>query len=49
MPFHCYNSGGGRCARPNSGAGHRVSGPKTSTEFLPYMLPNAESNAELEV
>ena len=33
--------------RPNSGAGRRVSGPK-SAEFLLHMLKNAESNAELK-
>ena len=33
--------------RPNSAAGHRVSGPK-SAGFLLHMLKNAESNAELK-
>ena len=32
--------------RPNSVAGHRVSGPKK--EFLLHMLKNAERNAELK-
>ncbi|VFV18992.1 60s ribosomal protein l17-like [Lynx pardinus] len=33
--------------RPNSGAGHRVGGPK-GAEFLLHTLKNAESNAELK-
>ena len=33
--------------RPNSGAGHRISGTK-SAEFLLHVLKNAESNAELQ-
>ena len=32
----------------NSGAGHRVGGPKKSAEFLLHMLKNAESNAEFK-
>lgn len=34
--------------RPNGRAGHKVNGPKKSAEFLPYVLTNAESNAELK-
>ena len=34
--------------RPNSGAGHRVRGPKRSAEFLLHMLKNADSNDELQ-
>ncbi|VFV26145.1 60s ribosomal protein l17-like [Lynx pardinus] len=34
--------------RPNSGAGHRVCGPKRSAEYLLHMFKNAESNAELK-
>ena len=33
--------------RPNSGAGHRISGTK-SAEFLLHVLKNAESNAEFK-
>ena len=34
--------------RPNSGAGHRVRGPKRSAEYLLHMFKNGESNAELK-
>ena len=33
--------------RPNNGAGHRASGPK-SAEFLLHLLKNTENNAELK-
>ena len=34
--------------RPNSGAGHRVGGPKKSPESLLHMLKSAESNGEFK-
>ncbi|KAF3813678.1 hypothetical protein GH733_018210, partial [Mirounga leonina] len=48
VPFCRYNGGVGRCAQAKQWGWTQGWWPKKSAEFLPPMLKNAESNAELK-
>ena len=47
-PFRRYSGGVGRCAQAKQWGWMQGRWPKTSADFLLYMLKNAESNAELK-
>uniref|UniRef100_A0A8C4WJT6 Large ribosomal subunit protein uL22 n=1 Tax=Gopherus evgoodei TaxID=1825980 RepID=A0A8C4WJT6_9SAUR len=48
VPFRPYNGGVGRGAQAKQWSWTQGRWPKKSAEFLPHMLKNAESNAELK-
>ncbi|KAH1175045.1 hypothetical protein KIL84_021459 [Mauremys mutica] len=48
VPFHPYNGGVGRGVQAKQRGWTQGRWPEKSAEFLPHMLKNAESNAELK-